>query len=182
MTPNAILARIKQQKKDAVERFKNNKYVTIHDYSGNSNTNKCDPFSVWVDLNFPIYVERNGKPILVDGMKDIRIKYSTGYPETRPTVYVPENIVSVHCWGDRTLCLHTKYSPESNTLIQELEKLMCLAANCPESINYNSMCRPMAHYKAWTEENLKNGNLPTIKKSVLLPQVPTRTRRQFNFV
>lgn len=182
MTPLAIQSRIRQDKIDANKRFKNNKYITIHDYTDHSDKEKKDPFSVWVDLNYPVYVERNGKPLLVDGMKDIRIKYSTGYPNTRPIVYVPENIASVHCWGDKTLCLHTTYIPEEHTLIQEIENLMCLAANCPESINYKSMCRPMMHYKEWTEKGLSEGSLPTVEKSVLLPNVSVRKRRQFNLV
>lgn len=181
MTPMAVLSRINQFRVDANNRFRGNKYITIHDYRNSADQKKRDPYSVWVDLNFSIYVDRNGKPVLVDGMRDIRIQFSPEYPQKRPTVTCPENIASVHCWGNHTLCTHTSYDPDTHTLIQELENLMCLAANCPESINYNSMCRPMKHYRDWTERLLKSGQLPTVPKKLLLPGALPRTRRRFSF-
>ena len=177
LTAQALKMRIDNYIADAKKRFYNNPYITIHGHI-NPITNKFDPLKVYFDINFSHYVERNGKPVLVNGQKGAYVAFSPEHPKVRPTVVTPEIIVSVHSWGEsRKLCLYTLYVPERYSLTRELEKVLLLAANCPESINYKSMCPPMSKYKAWTERGLTDGTLPTVTKTKLLGNYEPPTRR-----
>lgn len=176
LSAKALKLRIDSLLADANQYFTQNGYVTIHGHK-HPVTGQIDPFKVWIDLNYPVYVERNKKPVKVSQLKGICIEFPSGYPKDRPVVRVPEIVVSVHSWGEsRTLCAHTTYNSEEHTLIEEIQNIMMLCANCPETINYNSMTT-MKNYKDWTENGLKNGMLPTVKKSVLLPICKPMARR-----
>lgn len=177
LTTRALMMRIDNYISDARKRFANNPYITIHGHV-NPKTNKPEPLKVYFDINIPHYVERNGTPVLVSGQKGACVSYSPQHPKERPTVTTPETIVSVHSWGEsKKLCLYTLYVPERYSLTRELEKVLLLAANCPESINFKSMCPPMSNYKEWTETGLRNGTLPTVKKDKLLGKVNPPRRR-----
>lgn len=177
LTTRALIMRIDNYILDARKRFANNPYITIHGHV-NPKTNRSEPLKVYFDINLPHYVEKNGSPVLVSGQKGACVSYSPQHPKERPTVTTPEIIVSVHSWGkSKTLCLYTFYDPENYSLTRELEKVLLLAANCPESINYKSMCFPMSKYKDWTESGLDNGTLPTVSKRKLLGKYEAPARR-----
>ena len=164
MTAKAVLLRLKEQKKAAREYFNGNPYITIHDYTNSSSAAKRDPFSVWVDLNYPVYVLKNGTPVYEPyGVKDIRIKYSTGYPEVRPEIILPVEIASIHVWNSKKACLHAVYNPATHNLLKELINLMSLASNCPESIYYKSPTPDHRWLEDWTRTSLRTGVLPTVK-------------------
>lgn len=178
MTPAAILLRIKHQKEEAIKHFKGNPYVTIHDYSSSASKEKSDPFTVWIDVNFPVYILNGDNPELKkDGIKDICIKYSTGYPENRPFVSSPVNVASVHCWSDRHLCCYTNYNPQTHSLILEINSIITLCANCPETINYHSMT-DQGWLEGWIKTALGNKAIPTISKNDLIKFYPVSTRRK----
>ena len=178
MTPKAVLLRLAQQKKDAYEYFKNNPYVKIHDYSRSSDPSKNDPYSVFIDLVFPTYILKSKKLVYEpNGIKDIRIQYSTAYPKFRPKVTFPVEIASIHGWNGNTVCAHTLYNPESHNLVKEICNIMTLAANCPEGINYDSPTPDHRWLTKWTKESLENGTLPTVPYQKLF-QIRTSTRRR----
>ena len=157
MTQQALLLRINQHKLEAMRYFANNPYVTIH------NNTKGDPFTVWIDLNFPVYVVRNGKILKVNGIKDISIQYPSSYPEQRPVVRCnSELICSIHSWSDHRFCLHAKYIASEHNLIKEICHILGLAANCPETINYSSPTPDMRSYVEWTKTSLSKGIIPTV--------------------
>lgn len=164
MTPGALLLRINQQKSEAIKYFANNPYIRIHNSTANSkDVFKNDPCAVWVDLNFPVYVIRNGQPIKIDGIKDISIHYPMNYPNERPSISCySELICSIHAWKNHKLCLHSHYYPKEHNLIKEICNLAALAANCPETIDYNSPTPDMRSYIGWTKESLKKGIIPTV--------------------
>ena len=163
MTKAALLLRINQQKNEAIKYFAKNPYITIHDDAANSrNFLRNDPYIVWIDLNFPVYVIRNEKPVKVDGIKNISIHYPSEYPKERPVIHCPELICSIHAWKSKKLCLHAKYFPQEHNLIKEICHIMGLAANCPETICYNSPTPDMRAYIGWTKESLAKGIIPTV--------------------
>lgn len=164
MTPQALLLRINHQKSEAIKYFANNPYITIHNHTGNPGDKlKNDPFTVWVDLNFPVWVIRNGKPVKIDGIKDISIHYPVNYPVERPSVTCySELICSIHAWKNHRLCLHARYLPVEHNLIKEICNLAALAANCPETICYSSPTPDMRSYIGWTKESLEKGIIPTV--------------------
>lgn len=162
LTQQALLKRIATFRKDAVAHFASNPYVTIHDYSKSSSPEKKNPFTVWIDLNYPVYVLKGGKPVLQQGVKDICIKFKTTYPDERPAVILPVDIASVHTWNSKTACTHSVYNPDTHNLIKEISNLMRLAANCPEGINYNSMTPDHSWLCEWTQKSLQNHTLPTV--------------------
>ncbi len=170
MTPEALLLRINQHKYEAVKYFANNPYVTIHSnttYSGD--VFKNDPYTVWVDLNFPVWVIRGGKPVKVDGIKDISIHYPMNYPKERPSISCySELICSIHAWKNHKLCLHARYNPAEHNLIKEICHVLGLAANCPETIDYTSTTPDMRSYATWTKEGLKKGIIPTVPYKQLI--------------
>ena len=173
MTETALKLKIREQRREAESYFASNRYITIHAESG------YDPFTVWVDLNYPIYVIRNGKPFLLEnGIKNISITFPRNYPEIRPSVRCnSEQICSIHAWGNNSLCLHTDYFPNEHNLIKEICNLMALAANCPETINYGSPTPDMKSYIPWTKEALRLGIIPTVSYKRLVSPSPDPIRR-----
>ena len=178
MTAKCVLLRLAEQKKGALEFFKNNPYVTIHDYSQSSDTAKRDPYSVWIDLNYPTYVLKHRKPVYEpNGVKNIRIQFSTSYPAIRPTVTFPVELASIHAWNGNTICAHSVYNAANHTLVSEICNIMTLAANCPEGINYDSPTPDHKWLAKWTKESLRTGTLPTVEYHKLF-QIRSATRRR----
>lgn len=161
-TSKALLLRINEMKREANVYFASNPYVTIHDYSRSSSAEKKNPFTVWVDLNYPVYVLKEGKPVLQQGVKDICIKFKTTYPDERPSVILPVAIASIHTWDNNTACTHSAYNPATHNLVKEIANVMTLAANCPEGINYDSPTPDHRWLADWTRKSLKNHILPTV--------------------
>lgn len=168
LTSKALLLRLNTMRAEAVKEFASNPYVTIHDYSKSTSAEKKNPFTVWIDLNYPVYVLENNKPVLRQGIKNICIKFNTGYPEQRPSVILPVSIASIHTWNNNTACTHTAYNPITHNLVKEISNIMTLAANCPEGINYNSPTPDHEWLADWTQESLKNCTLPTVPYAQLL--------------
>lgn len=177
LTYKALLLRIDAMKKAAIEEFANNHYVTIHDYRNSPSAEKRNPLTVWIDLNFPVYVLNGKTPVLKrDGIRDICIKFDSGYPENRPRVTLPADIASVHTWNTRTACTHSHYSAREHNLVKEISSIMTLAANCPEGINFHSMTQDHSYLKEWTEKSLEKGILPTVSYKTLFDRTRRRVR------
>lgn len=178
MTAKAVILRLNEQKKEAMKYFENNRYITIHDYSNSTNPVKRDPFTVWVDLNYPVYAVKNGAAVyLPGGVKDVKIRYSTGYPNVRPEVVFPVEIASIHVWNNKKACLHAVYFSGTHNLVKELINLMSLAANCPESIYYQSPTPDHRWLEEWTKTSLRSGQLPTVPYKELFRRNQTVKRR-----
>ena len=159
----AVLLRLSAMRAAAVKEFASNPYVTIHDYSNSSSVEKSDPFTVWIDLNYPVYVLEDNNPVLKqDGIKDICIKFNTDYPAQRPKVILPVNIASIHTWSNNTASFHTMYNPQTYNIVKEISNVMTLAANCPEVVNFSSPNPDHRWLIQWTQESLKNKTLPTV--------------------
>ena len=169
LTSKALLLRLNTMRAAAVKEFASNPYITIHDYSRSSSAEKKNPFSVWIDLNYPVYILENNKPVLRQGgIKDICIKFNTGYPEQRPSVILPVSIASIHTWNNNTACTHTQYNPQTHNLVKEISNIMTLASNCPEGVNYKSPTPDHKWLAEWTQKSLQNGTLPTVPYTQLL--------------
>lgn len=177
LTYKALLLRIDAMKKAAIEEFANNPYVTIHDYRNSPSAEKRNPLTVWIDLNFPVYVLNGKTPVLKrDGISDICIKFDTGYPENRPRVTLPTDIASVHTWNNRTACTHAQYSAREHNLAKEISSIMTLAANCDEAVNFKSMTQDHSYLAEWTKKSLEKGILPTVSYEKLLDRRRRRVR------
>ena len=185
LTPASILIRLKHQKEEAIKNFRNTSFVTIYE-------DKKDPFSVLVDINFPVYVIKSGKIHLEkNGIKGIRIKYTTDYPEQRPTTTSPVVIASVHCWSFKKICCYTNYNPDTHTLTKEIEHIINVCSNNPKYINYHSMTDQSLHeitdivnfkipklmkIEEWTKLGIAKGFLPTIKYDPSTEKTPVRRK------
>lgn len=168
LTAKALLLRIAAMKAEAIKSFASNPYVTIHDYSHSSLPDKNNPFSVWIDVNYPVYVLENNTPVLrPEGVKDICIKFCTGYPEERPLVIMPVSIASIHTWNNKVACTHAKYIPELHNLAMEISNIMKLCANCPEGLNYGSPTPDHRWLTEWTKKSLEAHILPTVSYAEL---------------
>lgn len=192
LTAKAVLLRLNEQKREALQFFENNRYITIHSYGISPYVTNNDPYTVWVDLNFPVYKLVGGKPVLdPNGVKNVFIKYSPCYPEVRPEVYLPVNLASIHSWESLRkvgntdyfkACLHSVYNPDTHNLIKEITNLMALAANCPEAINERSPTPDHLWLKNWTEKSLRAGLIPTVPYKELFRKNTSSKRRAANSV
>lgn len=176
MTAKALLMRINEMKRVAMAEYASNPYVTIHDYSRSESAEKRNPYSLWIDLNYPVYVLKDGKPVLQQGIKDVCILFKTTYPDERPTIKFPVSVASIHMWNNNYACTHTVYNPQTHNLTKEIANIMTLAANCPEGINYLSPTSDHKWLIDWTKESLRSGVLPTVPYQKLF-MVHRSTRR-----